>query len=280
MPLCLRVFVFFPKTMTTRYQKRFAALKSENRKAFIPYTVLGFPDPDRCRRTLSAMIESCVTALELGIAFSDPVADGPVTQKAAFDVIENGFKVRDALELVREARALDAEIPIGLFVYHNMVIARGGEEFFRQAAEAGADSILIVDLPPESADELAAAAKRQGIDLIFIISPLTDAERIGRISKLGGGFLYVVSRLGITGAEARYDEQLRDLLERARGATDMPLCVGFGISSPENARKMYDLGADGAISGSRVIELIDRAGDDLETVLKDFFGAMVDEGRR
>lgn len=265
--------------MTNRYQRRFEALKSENRKAFIPFTVLGYPDRDRCRRTLAAMIESGVSALELGLAFSDPVADGPVIQKAAFDVIESGFKVRDAFELVREARALDNEIPIGLLVYHNMVIARGGEEFFRQAAEAGVDGVLIADLPPESAEELAAAAKRQGIDLIFIISPLTDAERITQISKLGGGFLYVVSRLGITGTEARYDDQLRGLIERAHGATDLPLCVGFGISTPENAKNMYDLGADGAISGSRVVELVDRSGENFEVALKQFFEAMMQTTR-
>lgn len=260
--------------MSDRYERRFAARRESGKKSFIPFTLLGWPDRDRCFQTIRAMIESGVSALELGLAFSDPVADGPVIQKAAFETVSAGFRVRDAFALVRDARALDSDIPIGLLAYHNMVIARGADAFFAEAAASGVDGVLIADLPPEAAAQAFSAAKRYGVHLIFIISPLTDATRLQKIKEFAGGFLYVVSRLGITGVEERYDTQLQALLERARAVVKLPLCVGFGVSTPENARSMYALGADGVITGSRVIEIISRSPADFDADLRRFLHDM------
>ncbi|OYT72092.1 MAG: tryptophan synthase subunit alpha [Chloracidobacterium sp. CP2_5A] len=257
-----------------RYDARFAALREAGRKAFIPFTILGFPDRARCLASVEAMLAGGATALELGIAFSDPVADGPVIQQATHEVLRTGFSVRDAFALVRAIRALEADIPIGLLAYHNTVAARGPARFFSEVKEAGADGVLIADLPPETAAESAAAAKAIGIAPVFMASPLTDAERLRRIGELAEGFLYVVSRLGTTGSATNFDDQLRATLARARAATKLPLCVGFGVSTPEAARQMIALGADGVVTGSRIVEIIREAGDDFPAAVLDFCAVM------
>ncbi len=242
--------------MSARYNKSFNRLKESGQKAFIPFTLLGFPDRAQCLESVRVMIESGATALELGIAFSDPLADGPVIQQAATRVISSGFTVSDAFELLAEIRALDSDIPIGLLVYYNTVLSRGGEEFFRLAGTAGADGVLIVDLPPEAYLETATICRKFGLASIFIISPLTTEERFKAICNYASGFLYAVSRLGVTGTEDRHDEQLASLIVRARQCSNLPVCVGFGISSPAQAEKMFHAGADGVITGSRIIEIL------------------------
>lgn len=257
-----------------RYDARFAALRAAGRKAFIPFTVLGFPDRARCLKTVAAMLAGGASALELGVAFSDPLADGPVIQQATHEVLASGFGVRDALALIRDIRALDADIPIGLLVYHNTVAARGPMRFFSEAGAAGVDGVLIADLPPETAAEAAEAAKAAGIAPIFMASPLTGAERLRRIGALAEGFLYVVSRLGTTGSDAVFDDQLRTTLARARTFTRLALCVGFGVSTPEAARRMIALGADGVVTGSRIIEIIRETGDGFPAAVQSFCAAM------
>ncbi|MGQ9898439.1 MAG: tryptophan synthase subunit alpha [Acidobacteriota bacterium] len=257
-----------------RYDARFTALRQAGRKAFIPFTVLGFPDQTRCLASIKAMLAAGVSALELGIAFSDPIADGPVIQQATHEVLASGFSVHDALALVAQVRQQDAAIPIGLLVYHNIVAARGTERFFADVRAAGADGVLVADLPPEMAAEAAAAAKANDIALIFMVSPLTDAARLRRIALLATGFLYVVSRLGITGSQTHFDDELRETLTRTRAAVHLPLCVGFGVSTPEAAQHMVALGADGVITGSRMIEIIRTAGDMLEAAVEQFCYAM------
>ncbi len=257
-----------------RYDARFAALRETGRKAFIPFTILGFPDRARCLASVASMLDGGATALELGIAFSDPVADGPVIQQATQEVLKAGFGVRDGLALIRDIRALDADIPIGLLVYHNTVAARGPARFFSEVKAAGADGVLIADLPPETAAEAAEAARTVGVAPIFMASPLTDAERLRRIGELAEGFLYVVSRLGTTGSATSFDDQLRATLARARAATKLPLCVGFGVSTPEAARQMIALGADGVVTGSRIVEIIRAAGDDFPAAVRAFCAAM------
>jgi tryptophan synthase alpha chain len=243
--------------MSDRYKRRFAQIAQDGRKAFIPFTLLGWPSAEASLEIARTMIESGATALELGWAFSDPIADGPVIQAAAFETLASGFKVTDALDLIAQIRGLDAEIPIGLLVYYNMVLVQGIDSFFRLASESGVDGVLIADLPADNSDEVKEAATKYGIDLIFIVSPLTSDERLGLILRNAGGFIYGVSRLGITGTHEKYDEHLSAMIQRVRSQTDLPLCLGFGISTPEQARKMLDLGADGVITGSRVIELVD-----------------------
>lgn len=242
--------------MSNRYEKRFEKLKSEGKKAFIPFTMLGWPDKASCLDIVKTMIESGASALELGIAFSDPVADGPVIQKAAFDTIASGFLVDEAIALTREIRNLNEEIPIGLMVYYNNVLKMGAEKFFAVAHDAGVDGILIVDVPPEEADEYLPLAEKYSIAPIFIVSPITQPERLDLICRYAKGFLYCVSRLGITGVQETHDEKLQKTIIGLKSRTRLPVCVGFGISSPEQARKMIDFGADGVITGSKIIELI------------------------
>lgn len=242
--------------LNNRYRQRFEALRRYNHKAFIPFTVLGWPNRDTSLEIVQAMLDGGATMLELGLAFSDPAADGPIIQAADLETLQSGFQVDDALTLIRDIRQRDVAIPIGLLVYYNMVLARGVEAFFRDIHEAGADSVLIADLPAELADEVYPAAKRYGVALVFIVSTLTTDVRLEQILQRADGFLYVVSRLGITGTEAHYDTALEDLLQRVKKQTDLPLCVGFGISTPEQAADMIRKGADGVISGSKIIQLV------------------------
>lgn len=265
-----------PDLKTDRYGKRFAELASSGRKAFIPFTILGWPERDTSRRLIQAMIDGGASALELGLAFSDPMADGAVIQQADTETLATGFKVNDALALIREVRAANPDIPIGLLVYFNLVLARGVEKFFADVAEAGVDGVLIADMPPETSDEVLPTARKAGVHLIFIVSPLTSDERLRLIGERAGGFLYVVSRLGITGVEERYDGDLKNLLGRIRQHTNLPACVGFGISKPEHAWQMASLGADGVITGSRIITLArEHLKDGPEEAVRQFVKEMV-----
>lgn len=265
--------------MRNRYDVRFEKLRSQKEKAFIPFTVLGWPDADKSFNVVKTMIECGVSALELGIAFSDPVADGPIIQKAAFETIDSGFKVSDALELVRRIRSFNDEIPIGLLVYYNLMLAMGVEKFFSKAKECGVDGVLIADLPVECADEIEPLAKAHGIATIFIVSPLTTPDRLGAIFKSAGGFLYLVSRLGVTGTGERLsekDSRLKGLIESIKCRSQLPILAGFGISRPEHARQMFELGVDGVITGSRIVELIDKTPfEEVPAVLKQFIDSML-----
>lgn len=262
--------------MQTRYDARFSRLRAAGKKAFIPFTLLGWPDRSTSLEIIKLMIESGASALELGWAFSDPIADGPVIQRAAFETLALGFSVNDALGLIEEVRRLDDEIPIGLLVYYNMVLAQGIESFFARSKAAGVDGVLVADVPPESADEITPAARKHGIAPIFIVSPLTTEERLELIVEQAGGFLYAVSRLGITGTEERYDEQLQNMIDRVRRKTDLPLCIGFGISTPDQAKSMLAIGADGVITGSRIIQLVEGAGGgSVDAILRPYLASMV-----
>jgi tryptophan synthase alpha chain len=255
-----------------RFNQAFAQHKAEGRKAFIPFTLLGWPDVETSVDIIKTMIDSGVSALELGLPFSDPLADGPIIQSAAYETLKQGFKVTDAWRILERVRAYDDTIPIGLLVYYNMILAR--PKFFEEAENAGADGVLTVDLPPEMAEEIAE--KTGTLAPIFIVSPLTDENRLARITDVAGGFLYTVSRLGITGTEARYDDTLKALITRVKAHTQLPMCVGFGISTPDQAQQMLQQGADGVITGSRVIQLLQgTAGAAPSTVLTPFLQQMM-----
>jgi tryptophan synthase alpha chain len=216
------------------------------------------------------MIKSGATALELGFAFSDPIADGPILQAAAFETISSGFSVNDAFALLKEVRALDNNIPIGILVYFNTVLAKGIENFFASTKEAGVDGVLIADLPAESANEVLPAAKKAGVDLIFLISPVTPGQRLTKIISQASGFLYLISRLGVTGTESRSrqkDLSLKNRIDEIRQQTKLPICAGFGISSPTDAQSMFDVGADGVITGSQVIKIVQT--NNFETALEE-----------
>ncbi len=256
--------------MLDRYA--FSKLKNNGHKAFIPFTVLGYPDTKECLDTIKLMIDAGATALELGIAFSDPLADGPIIQEATQKVIESGFSLSDAFALIQEIRAFNQEIPIGLLVYYNLILACGIDNFYKLAHDAGVDGILIPELPPEAADEVMPYATKYNIKQIFMVSPVTSKERLLKILHFAGGFIYVVSRLGITGIEEKPDEQLKNIISPIHETTSLPVYVGFGISSPEQARKILALGADGVITGSKIIELTSSTtSGSLKAYLKEMF---------
>lgn len=243
--------------MANRYEALFGELKKNGRRAFIPYTMLGYPNAEISLKAIRLMIKNGASALELGLAFSDPLADGPVIQQAAAETIESGFKTADAFNLIQAIRSENKQIPITLMCYYNCALAPGLENFCKNAAAVGVDGILAVDLPPEQSKELHKHCQRHQLSQIFIISPLTTDERMQAIAEQAGGFLYAVSRLGTTGVEERYDDHLAELLQRAQRMINLPVAVGFGVSTPEQAERMFAIGSDAVITGSRIIEFID-----------------------
>lgn len=248
-----------------RYEQLFTRLRNEKCHAMIPFILLGWPNPETCLNMVDAFIAGGASALELGIAFSDPMADGPLIQQAARHTLDNGFDVDQALALLRTIRQKHPETPISLLVYYNLVLARGIEQFLKDIADAGADAVLIADLPLECFDEVKPTADACGLKLTSIISTLTDENRLPKIAEQSGGFLYAVSRLGITGVEERYDQTLDALLKRVRACSDLPVCIGFGISRREHVENMVKLGADGVIVGSSVMAKIQALAPDYPT---------------
>jgi tryptophan synthase alpha chain len=241
---------------------RFRALQEAKKGAFMPFTVLGWPDEETSFDIIKTMIDTGASALELGIAFSDPVADGPIIQAAAHKVIESGYSVNQALNLVARVRKYDEDIPIGLLVYYNHIMAMGVEKFYARAEECGVDGVLVADLPAESSDEIVGIAAGNNISTIFIVSPLTREERLDKIVKHARGFIYLVSRLGVTGTDERdasRDSRLTALISSIKKATDLPILAGFGISTPAHAERMMESGADGVITGSKLVDLVAKA---------------------
>ncbi|MEN6452480.1 MAG: tryptophan synthase subunit alpha [Thermoguttaceae bacterium] len=229
------------------------ARQKKGRPLFIPFAVLGDPDPQRSRDVVRTMIEHGADALELGFPFSDPPADGPVIQKADARALQAGVRVDDCFALLRDIRRM-ATLPVGLLIYYNLVLQRGVDRFYRDCAEAGVTSVLIADLPLEHADEILPAAQRHGVAPVFMVSELTSPERFDEIAAVAGGYLYVVSYLGVTGVEhAVLQDKIADVVRSARQHTSLPLCVGFGINSAEQARAAVQAGADGVIVGSRIV---------------------------
>jgi tryptophan synthase alpha chain len=244
--------------MSDRYKARFAKLKQEKHKAFMPFTLLGWPNKERSLALIKQMIDAGASALELGFAFSDPVADGPVIQAAAFETLESGFTVDDGFKLLTEVRAMNDEIPIGVLVYYNLVIKKGLSQFFEAAARAGVDGVLIADLPIDFTEEITPIARANKIAPIYLISPVSPEARVRVIAKQASGFIYLLSRLGVTGVNAgssSNDGHLADLIKVVREESSVPICAGFGISSAETAIRMIESGVDGVITGSKVIDL-------------------------
>lgn len=266
--------------MSQRYENRFKALSKQDRKAFIPFTLLGWPDDDQCLKSIETMIASGVSCLELGFPFSDPVADGPIIQRAAYQALSNGFTTGRGFDLLKRVRAVDADIPIGLLVYYNIVIAAGTDAFFAKCRAADVDAVLIADLPVENVDEVKAAAEAHQIELIFLVSPVTTPARLDLICNSAGAFIYLISRLGVTGTgerDAQKDAVLSQIIASVRERTKTPICAGFGISSPDQARAILSLGADGVITGSRVVELLQNAApENAQTELARFCKQMLD----
>ena len=244
----------------SRYDVVFRDLRRKKEGALVAFTVIGDPDFRTSLEIAQAMVESGADILELGIPFSDPIADGKSIQEADNRSLSRGFKVDDAFLLVKDIRASEGErfksIPIGFLVYFNLVYQRGVSRFFDDAKKAGVDSILVADAPLEESADLKIASKRSGVDLVFMISPLTPKERMMKLDSASGGFVYLVSRLGVTGAGKDLVKSTIPLIKLAKSATKKPVCVGFGITTPRHVKQVLQAGADGAIVGSPIVNLI------------------------
>jgi tryptophan synthase alpha chain len=225
----------------------------KNKPIFMPYFPLGYPDLDTSVDVIEALAKNGADLIEVGLSFSDPLADGPVIQKATQVALEQGITVRKSLEAVKELRNRGVEIPLILMGYYNPMLAYGLEKFVRDAAEAGADGFIIPDLPPEEAAEFESVAA--DLPLIRMLAPTTPAERMERIARNAQGFVYLVSVTGVTGTRQSLAEGLGELISRVREHTSAPVCVGFGIGALEQAREVGAL-ADGVIVGSACVKTI------------------------
>lgn len=240
-----------------RYKSTFNKLNRIKEKALIPFTVIGDPDFNTSSEIVKTIIDAGADILEIGLAFSDPIADGPTIQAADVRALSKKINTDKAFDFIKEIRNFNNKIPIGLLVYCNLVYQRGIEKFYSDAKDAGVDSILIADMPIEESDMVIKTARKNKINTVFIVSPLTTKERLKKILKRCKGFVYVVSRLGVTGARKDLQQGTLELLGRIRPQTTLPLCVGFGISKPEHVKAVCKAGADGAIVGSAVVKIIE-----------------------
>ena len=240
----------------SRIQARFESLARERRKALIPYITAGDPHPSLTVPLMSAMVEAGADILELGVPFSDPMADGPVIQRAGERALRHGVGLRDVLGMVAEFRKLENSVPVVLMGYANPVEAMGVEDFVAGAQGAGVDGIIVVDYPPEECEDFSVLAKRNGIDPIFLLAPTSTDKRIGEVARIGSGYLYYVSLRGITGAGNIDLKDVAARIPKIRAATRLPIGVGFGIRDAESARQVAQT-ADAVVIGSRIIQEIE-----------------------
>jgi tryptophan synthase alpha chain len=233
----------------------------EGRAAFIPFLMAGDPDLAATAAYIEAVSAGGADIIELGVPFSDPIADGPVNQRAAVRALASGTKLSNILELVARHRD-KLGVPIVLFTYFNPIHARGVERFAEQAGASGVDGVLCVDLPPEEGErELVPALRAQGVDAIFLLAPTSTRDRVKKVSELSSGFVYYVSRTGVTGERTALPSDLVRDIKRLRRKLDPPLAVGFGISSPAHVAALGEV-ADGIVVGSALVRMIEeRAGD-------------------
>jgi len=238
----------------SRIETAFARLRSEKLPGLVTYTTAGDPDVPRSAAILEALARGGADLLEVGVPFSDPLADGPVIQRATERALAAGANLRVALDIVEQVRGR-VGTPIVIFSYANPLLRMGLGAFARRAAEAGVDGVLALDLPIEEADAFRDTLSGSGLDTIFLLSPTTTDERIGRAAKLGRGFLYGISRLGVTGARDRVAAGARALVARIRAQTDLPIALGFGISQPEHVAEVGQY-ADAAVVGSALVARI------------------------
>jgi tryptophan synthase alpha chain len=242
----------------SRLDSTFACLRREHRTGLITYVTAGDPDLGRSEEILVSLDLVGATVLEIGVPFSDPLADGPVIQRATERALAAGTTLVRVLDLVSRARAR-VRAPFVLFSYANPILRLGIARFAGRAADAGVDGVLVLDLPVEEAGELRDELGRVGIDTIFLLSPTTSQARIRSAAALGGGFLYAISRLGVTGARTSLPDGARELVDRIRAESHLPVALGFGISSPDQVREAGRW-ADAAVVGSSLVSVIAEAG--------------------
>jgi tryptophan synthase alpha chain len=240
----------------SRIRGRFEALAKAKRKALIPYITAGDPHPSLTVPLMRGLVEAGADILELGVPFSDPMADGPVIQRAGERALKHGVGLADVLNLVISFRKSDAATPIVLMGYANPIEAMGIEKFIAAAKDAGVDGVIVVDYPPEECEQFAALAKKNDIDPIFLLAPTSTDRRIGEVARNGSGYLYYVSLRGVTGAANIDFSEIAKKIPAIRAATRMPIGVGFGIRDGDSARRVA-ASADAVVIGSRIIQEIE-----------------------
>lgn len=255
--------------MSGRYTQMFERLEREQRIAWIPFIMLGYPSVDQSIRDIQVLIDSGADALEIGIPFSDPVADGPVIQDAARLALEQEIHVSDCLDALYKIQQQNAVVPIGLLVYANLVYRPGIERFYQLASEAGVDSVLIADVPVDEASRFTDIAMSQGIDPVFIAPPNADDTSLDKLTQYCRGYTYVVSRPGVTGNHKSVAYPV-DVLRQLKEKSAPPAVLGFGISKPEHVSKAVELGFDGVISGTAVVKIIQAHGEGAAERLREF----------
>lgn len=242
--------------MIDRIQHRFKHLQATNQPALVTFITAGDPDLATTARLLPLLEQSGVDIIELGIPFSDPMADGPTIQRASERALASGTTLTKLLAMVRQIRT-QVSVPIILMGYSNPIYAYGWQRFATDAAAAGVDGLLLVDLPPEEAHELLPAAKAAGLKIIFLLTPTSDQDRISQVSRFGSGFLYYVTVTGVTGAREAVASTLAGDLARIRQQIKLPVVAGFGISTPQQASQVAQL-ADGVVVGSAIVKLFEQ----------------------
>ena len=254
-----------------RLADTFARVKSrQNGPGLITYITAGDPDVERTEGILRALDHAGADVLEVGVPFSDPLADGPVIQRATERALASGTTLAHVLDMIKRVRA-DLRAPVVIFSYANPILRRGAERFANEAQAAGVDGVLVLDLPIEEADDFRALLASRGIDTILLLSPTTTDDRLRRAAALGSGFLYAISRLGVTGARDAIANGAEEMVRRIRTVSPLPIALGFGISKPEHVREVGRW-ADAAVVGSPLVKVIAEAGDstDLNTRVEEY----------
>lgn len=246
-----------PTLTSTRISKRFADLRASGELGIIPYITAGDPNFDATLKFVLTLAEAGADVIELGVPFSDPLADGPTIQRASERALKGGATLAGVLNLVRQIRK-SSEVSLVLFSYYNPIFQMGLEKFAQQAAQAGADGVLVTDLTPEESAEYRAILAKHSLDTIFLAAPTSDDDRLQKISAVSSGFLYLISRTGVTGAKDSLPDDLPALIRRARAHTNLPIAVGFGISQPAHVSVLGGL-ADAAVVGSSLVSEIENA---------------------
>ncbi|MFT6986995.1 MAG: tryptophan synthase alpha chain [Psychromonas sp.] len=253
--------------MSKRYQALFNRLETENQGAFVPFVTIGDPNRELSIKIIDSLVTAGADALELGIPFSDPVADGIVIQNASMRALHSGATPDSCFEIITEIRKLHPTVPIGLLLYVNLVYRNGIENFYERCAKAGVDSVLIADAPLEESAPYRAAAKKFGIRQIFIAPPNGSEETLQKVAEFGSGYTYLLSRAGVTGSDAKAGMPVDHMLATLNKHKAPPSLLGFGISTPSQVKEAIKLGAAGAISGSAVVKIIEQNLDNPELLL-------------
>ena len=240
-------------TGVERISAVFEAKKQAGTAAFMPYHAMGYPDRDKTLEIISVLANGGADLFEIGIPFSDPLADGPTVQAATYTALTQGTTVADSLAMVSELRNRGVEQPFCAMSYYNPIFSYGVARFVQDAAAAGIDGLIIPDLPPEEADEIEAVCRKAGLATIYLLAPTSTAERIRLVAQRATGFIYIVSITGTTGARSELPKELGAFIERVRRQTDLPLAVGFGIGTGEQAASVAAI-ADGVIVGSALVK--------------------------